>query len=261
MLKEVYNSAHFEVLIFPFLLAALLFATRRRPVAASAMLGLAAGIKLWPAILLPLILRPYLNERRSLLLASGVFAALMALWLWPIVSAGLGDSAGLSAYAASWSKNGPVFAIIHGAIARGAAALGLLSDATVNLTARGIMASIVVTAAVVAAWRPIAGFDDLTSRALFVVAALVVCSPAVYPWYTLWLLPLLVLRPEPALLVLTATIPVYYSYFYFAARETTEIFHAYVMWLIWVPVLALVYWRSMCRSEPPACVSAISRGG
>jgi hypothetical protein len=261
LLKEVYNSAHFEVLIFPFLLGALLFARRRRPAAASAMLALAAGIKLWPALLLPLILRPYTDDRRSLLLAAGVFAALMTLWLWPFVSAGLGEGAGLTAYAASWNKNGPVFAIINGAIAHGSDAFGPLSDASVNLVARGIVAAIVCSVAIAAAWRPIAGFDDLMSRALAVVAVLVVCSPAVYPWYTLWLLPLLVLRPEPALLALTATIPVYYSYFYFAARETTEIFHAYVMWLIWLPVLALAGWRMLGNGARGKGMQALGSGG
>lgn len=261
LLKEITNSAHFEVLIFPFLLAALLLAHRRRPVAASAMLGLAAGIKLWPALLLPLILRSATNERRTLLLAAAVFAGLMALWLAPFVSAGLGEGAGLSAYAASWSKNGPVFAILNGIVARASDAFGLFSDGSANLTARASVAAIVCAVAIWAAWRPVAGFDDLVTRALIVVAVLVVCSPAVYPWYTLWLLPLLVLRPEPALLLLTATIPIYYTYFHFAARETTEVFHAYVMWLIWLLVFALLGWRYGRNGERRPCEPALGAGG
>ncbi len=260
LLKEVANSAHFEVLIFPFLLAALLFAFRRRSVAASAMLGLAAGIKLWPVLLLPLILRSATNERRTLLLAGSVFAGLMAFWLAPIVSAGLGEGAGLTAYAASWSKNGPGFAILYGIVARACEALGIMGEGTANLTARAILATLVGGVALAAAWRPITRFDDLATRALIVVAVLVVCSPAVYPWYTLWLLPLLVLRPEPALLALTATIPIYYTYFHFAARETTEIFHGYVMWLIWLPVFALLAWRMLRNGEPQPLVRAQRSG-
>ncbi len=261
LLKEVANSAHFDVLIFPFMLAALLFAFRRRPITASAMLGLAAGIKLWPMLLLPLILRSATNERRTLLLAAGVFAGLMGLWLAPFVSAGLGEGAGLSAYAASWSKNGPGFAIVHGIVARISEALGFLGEGTANFTARAILAFIVGSVALAAAWRPIAGFDDLATRALIVVAVLVVCSPAVYPWYTLWLLPLLVLRPDPALLLLTATIPVYYTYFHFAARETTEVFHSTVMWLIWLPVFMLLGWRYLRQGEQRAGISALRSGG
>ncbi len=261
LLKEVYNSAHFEVLIFPFLLAALLLAFRRRPVAGSTMLGLAAGIKLWPVLLLPLILRAATNERRMQLLAGGVFAALMALWLWPIISAGLGEGAGLSAYAASWSKNGPGFTIVHGIVARVSEAIGLMSDDRANFAARAILAAIAGSVALAAAWHPITRFDDLAARALVVVAVLVVCAPAVYPWYTLWLLPLLVLRPEPGLLLLSATIPVYYTYFHFAARETTEIFHAYVMWLIWLPVFALLGWRMLRKCEPQALARTQRSGG
>ncbi len=261
LLKEIFNSAHFDVLIFPFLLGALLLASRRRPIAASAMLGLAAGIKLWPVLLLPLILRPGLNERRSLLLATGVFSAFMALWLWPYVSEGLGDNAGLFAYAASWNKNGPVFSGLHGVIARSSAALGLFDAGTVNLAARGIVAASVSAVAVAAAWRPIIDFEDLAARALVIVAALVVCSPAVYPWYTLWLLPLLVMRPEPALLSLTVTIPIYYTYFHFAARETTALFHTYVMWLIWLPAIALLGWRTLRSGEQRPAVSVLGAGG
>ena len=261
LLKEITNSAHFDVLIFPFMLGALLFAFRRRAVAASTMLGLAAGIKLWPVLLLPLILRSATNERRTLLMAAGVFAGLMGLWLAPIISAGLGEGAGLSAYAASWSKNGPGFAIVHGIVARLADAFGVLGDGGANLTARAILAAIAGSVALAVAWRPITGFDDLAARALVIVAVLVVCSPAVYPWYTLWLLPLLVLRPEPGLLLLSATVPVYYSYFYFAARETTEIFHSYVMWLIWLPVFALVAWRMLRNGERGQSMQALGSGG
>ena len=225
------------------------------------MLGLAAGIKLWPVLLLPLILRSATNERRTLLMAAGVFAGLMGLWLAPIISAGLGEGAGLSAYAASWSKNGPGFAIVHGIVARLADAFGVLGDGGANLTARAILAAIAGSVALAVAWRPITGFDDLAARALVIVAVLVVCSPAVYPWYTLWLLPLLVLRPEPGLLLLSATVPVYYSYFYFAARETTEIFHSYVMWLIWLPVFALVAWRMLRNGERGKSMQALGSGG
>ncbi len=262
LLKEIYNSAHFEVLIFPFLLAALLLAHRRRPISASVMLGLAAGFKFWPALLLPLILRPGLHNRRTSFAAAAVFAVLMSLWLAPMVLAGLGENAGLSAYALSWNKNGPVFAIISGAAAHIGWAFGMAGDGLntgiANLVARGIVAAMVVFVAFAAAYRPVREFDDMVLRALVIVAALVVCSPAVYPWYTLWLLPLLVLRPEPSLLMLSATIPIYYTYFYFAARETTEVFHTYVMWLIWLPVFALFVWR---RGESRLSKIALGAGG
>ena len=261
LLKEITNSAHFDVLIFPFMLAALLFAFRRRAVAASTMLGLAAGIKLWPVLLLPLILRSATNERRTLLMAAGVFVGLMGLWLAPIISAGLGEGAGLAAYAASWSKNGPGFAIVHGIVARLADAFGILGDGAANLTARAILAATAGSVALAAAWRPITGFGDLAARALVIVAVLIFCSPAVYPWYTLWLLPLLVLRPEPGLLLLSATIPVYYTYFYFAARETAEIFHSYVTWLIWLPVFALLGWRMLRNGERGKSMQALGSGG
>ncbi|MEW5911234.1 MAG: glycosyltransferase 87 family protein, partial [Thermodesulfobacteriota bacterium] len=53
LIKEVYNSGHPEVLIFPFLLGALLLALTGRRVWAAGALGLAVGVKLWPGLLLP----------------------------------------------------------------------------------------------------------------------------------------------------------------------------------------------------------------
>jgi len=35
---------------------------------------------------------------------------------------------------------------------------------------------------------------------------------------------------------LAATMPLYYTFFHFAARDQVEIFHEVVVWIIWVPV-------------------------
>ena len=57
VIKELFNSAHMDAVVLPLVLAALLFATRRRYVTAVTTLGFAAGAKIWPALLLPLVIR------------------------------------------------------------------------------------------------------------------------------------------------------------------------------------------------------------
>ena len=57
VIKELINSAHMEAILMPFVLAALLLSARRRPLWATAALAMAAGAKLWPVILAPLIHR------------------------------------------------------------------------------------------------------------------------------------------------------------------------------------------------------------
>ena len=68
-IKEIINSAHMEAVVLPLLLLALVLAARRRTLMATLGLALAAGAKLWPALLLPLILRPLATDRRRLIAA------------------------------------------------------------------------------------------------------------------------------------------------------------------------------------------------
>ena len=57
------------------------------------------------------------------------------------------------------------------------------------------------------AWRR----TDTVTAAMAVVAASLLVSPNVLPWYALWLVPLLVVRDEPAALLFTGTVGLAYS--------------------------------------------------
>ena len=245
VLKELFNSAHLEPLMFPFLLGALLFVRARKPVSASAALAMAAGLKLWPVILLPLILRPFVHQPKRAAAAALVFAGLMTVILAPVLSAGLSETTGLGAYASNWHRNGALFSIVQNLTQRLSALLNIGDESSANTIARALMAATAGLIALAMAWRPVDGFQDLVFRALVVTAALVFLSPAGYPWYTLWFLPFLVLVPEPGLLLLSATIPLYYLFFHFAARDTPEMFSHGVIWLIWLPPLAALAWRHL----------------
>jgi len=56
------------------------------------------------------------------------------------------------------------------------------------------------------AWRR----AEPVAAAIAVVVASLLLAPNVLPWYALWLLPLLVLRDEPAALLFTGTVPLAY---------------------------------------------------
>ena len=241
VLKELFNSSHLEPLIFPCLVGALLLAHARRPAWAAGALGIAAGIKLWPALLLPLIIRPLVGQPRQLVLSLAIFGALLALAIAPMIAVGLDDRAGLVAYASNWRVNAPVFAVLDAAVSTAAQLLSFTNEVVVARLSRALVACFVLTIALMLSWRATDSFDDLVHRALIAVVALIVFAPAVYPWYTLWLLPLVVLRPEPGLIAITATIPLFYLYFYFAAREQLDVFKNVVVWMIWLPPLAVAF--------------------
>jgi len=105
--------------------------------------------------------------------------------------------------------------------------------------------------ALAVAVKPIKHSADFLTRGLVVIAALIFLAPAIYPWYTLWMAPLLALLPQLGLLLLYATIPLYYTYFFFAAREVTSLYQNGMVWIVWVPVWLVCFmsWRSHGGSD------------
>lgn len=233
VIKELFNSAHMDAVVLPFVLGALLLAIRHRPVSAAISLGVAAGVKIWPILLLPLVLRGSGARTPVLVGATAVFAALSALWVLPVFLGGLDANSGFVAYASRWTTNSALFPALE---SLAVFALPLSMPETAGPLVRVAIAVGLGTLAVAISLRPIAGSDDLLGRASVVVAALVLLSPAQFPWYAAWFAPFLVFRPWFGFLLLTATAPLYYLGFYFLSEQRPEIIDTVIVWLIWVPV-------------------------
>lgn len=244
-LKEAFNSAHMDPLVVALVMVALVLAVKRRPVSATAMLAFAAGAKLWPVLLLPLILRPLVESPRKCAAAVVLFTGLMALFLLPIASAGFGDASGLRAYAETWQTNSALFPVLKGAISPVIVALGG-SETAGALGVKAMLGLGIAAFALAIARQPLASASDLMLRAAVVIAALVLVSPAQYPWYVLWGLPFLGFWPSKAALALSALVPLYYASFHFAARETLETAGPYLVAAIWLPVWALLAYEINC---------------
>ena len=237
VIKELFNSAHMEGLVSPLVLLALLLATRRRQLAASATLACAVGAKIWPVLLLPLILRPLAQAPRKLAAALAIFAALVALLAVPVLLGGLDAASGFTAYLTRWQTSSALFPALNDAWATLLGSLGALELAP-GLMARATIAVALGGLACALSLKPIADADDLMGRASVTVAALVLLSPAQFPWYAVWLAPFLAFRPWTGFLILTATAPLYYLSFYCIAAGEPAVFTRYVVWIIWVPVWA-----------------------
>ncbi len=242
-LKELYNSAHMDALVVPLMLGALVLAIRHRPLSATTALTLAAGIKIWPVILLPLIWRAILNQPKKLLPAIALALFGGVLLAWPIVSAGLDPSSGLTAYASKWKTNSAMFLMLDGLAGQ---ALDILR---IEALSSGLLArlAIVLAMGALVVWQCRTAAGDaqaIVRKALIITGAMFLLSPAQFPWYYLWVLPLLALVPVRGLLVLTATLPLYYTAFYFLSNQTYEVYSERLIWLIWLPAWGLLAWEA-----------------
>jgi len=240
VIKELFNSAHMEAVVVAFALLALWLALRRRPFGSVSSLGFAVGAKLWPVLLLPVLLRQYGQiDRRLIAGAIVVFGAIVTLWAIPIWSAGLDDQSGFATYFSSWQTGSALFPALERMVAVPLGWMALPADWT-GLVARSLLALCLAIVALLVSMKPIADADDLLGRASLVVAALVLLSPAQFPWYAVWFAPFLAFRPWTGFLLLTATLPLYYLdfYFYFIGRDQPETFTTWIVWIIWLPVWA-----------------------
>ena len=138
VIKEIANSAHMEpVLVLP-LLAGVWCALVAKPVWASGLLALAAGVKLWPMVLAAALCRGLLGHWKILAAAGALAAFLLALFAWPVVSAGLGEDSGFVAYAQKWQASSAAFLVAEWLA--GLAPAALVAGIEPGLVARALLA-------------------------------------------------------------------------------------------------------------------------
>jgi len=239
LVKEIFNTLHMDMLLLPLVLAAILLATYRRYIPAAAALGLGVGVKLWPALLLPIILRPVWRRPRQLVPAVALFAIISAAMVLPMILSSPPEIAGYRAYARSWASNDALHKLVLWATEHYFRVQGSHPGHGGPL-ARFILLQALLACTILAAWKPLRGADDLCRRCLIVVAALFLLGPTQFPWYAVWLVPLLAIRPRLSLLLLTALLPIYYLRYLYAAGGMGEFFDNWVVWFEFVPVWFLL---------------------
>ncbi len=242
--KELVNSAHMDGILLPLVLGALLLAIRRRPVLASGLLALATAVKLWPVLLLPTLLRPWLGRPRRLFAALALFAAACGLLFLPVLLGALDDGSGFVAYGREWRRNAALFTLVLEGV-NGLVDYSTIPRLDAGQLSRLLVAGFVLTFAFALNIQVSRDPIDLARRVLFITAALFLVSPTGYPWYFTWFVPLLAIVPVPGLLALTVMLPLYYLRFPLEARGQGEVFETVVVAVEFAPVLALLAWQAL----------------
>ena len=171
---------------------------------------------------------PLLRRGRGKFLAAAVLSA-AALWL-AASRPGAPPVGGLGQYATRWDFNSPLYATTVGMMdaARFPATakeifLGLKErwghpDWTLKVFpyfysaffARILLGLLLAALLIGIGWR----VRRIEAAVFASLAALLLCSPTLYPWYLLWILPFAAKRREPAFLFLSFSIPLSYGLLY-----------------------------------------------
>ncbi len=249
LLREVYSSLHMDALLLPLIAGALLAAIRSRPGVSAALLVVASAVKVWPVVLAPLVLRPMVGQwRRAVLVVPGLVVLALLLWL-PVLLVPHGENSGLLAYGRGWQNNDGFFRAGIWVTER---LLQLVhvepwhSHSVMRIASASALAGLLL-------WllrAPARSVDDLVKRALIIVGAVFLLSPTQFPWYWLWCLPLLTLRPNLPLLAYSALLPIYYV--------QDQLVYPLSHWLQHAPVWALLAYsavRSACTRRCLPCSS------
>ena len=242
LLKEIFNSAHLDVLVFPFVLSAIIMASQNRYIRSTVTLIIGMGIKLWPVFLLPILLRPIISKPKELLSALVVAAISIGILFLPIYLSGLDNSSGFIAYGQSWQNNDSAFRIL---IYISELSLDLLHYETFHkyTVARFLVIALIAIWIVYITLGKTFKNEDLFKKSLLIIAFVFLISPTQFPWYYTWLIPFLAIKPRFSLLLLTALLPMYYLRYYFEPRGEIEIFTNLIVWVEFVPVWILLIWE------------------
>lgn len=208
-------EAHFDSLMTAALLGALLAAERNRR-SAWLWLGVAIQLKLICVILIPLFMV------RKLLPGAWLLLPVLILPTLPFLTGFSGWGNGVSLFALGGTFNAPLFSLLTLAGIGHGRELGTLTFA------------IIAGAIVIRRWRGL----DLIDASLWLLAALLICSPVVHFWYLTWLLPLVALRPSFAWTTVSITIGAYFIAWWTKDHAGWWGFGHRITALIWVPWFA-----------------------
>jgi hypothetical protein len=195
---ELAGSGHLDGLMLPFLLLCLLFWERQRDGWAGVSLGAATAIKLYPALLIPALVR---RHGPRVLLAAATVVGLLYV---PHVAAGRKVLGFLPQYLSDPGErfnSGPGALLAYG--------LGSLSSYP-SQVASGVLALALIAVSLRRTRTGEKGLHAAVAEVLLLFGTFVTFAQTIHPWYLLWVLPLLAIRPSPCWLYLSGAIAISY---------------------------------------------------
>ncbi len=251
VIKEIVNSAHMDVLVLPMAVGTVLLLTRRRYYLSAMLLACAVGTKIWPVMLLPLVLAPLYRDPRRLLFTTVLFLGLCAALFVPVILSGLDDSSGFTAYGKTWEMNDALYLLIYWVTDFVTSHVSAVTAST-HIIARMIVFTVLCSFILWIVW-PTRGrepdSESVWENALWIAAAVFLLSPTQFPWYYLWVIPFLTIRPRASLLLMSALVMLYYLRFHFSFRDSVSMFDNGIVFIEYVPVWLLLIWERISAAR------------
>ena len=191
LLLESYEGGHLDLVGVALTVLAIVALIRGHPAVAGVALGLSINVKyLWPALLLIILARYAATHRRCLVFVA--VTAGVALLSWIPYRADLGAAAEtLRMFAERWTFNDLIFERVR----------------RLPGPPWAPMAYVVGALACLAAWLALRRPRDIWIGAWLLTGGALLLGPVAYPWYFLWIVPGLALRPPMWLVVWVLSVP------------------------------------------------------
>lgn len=253
---EVAGMAHVDALVVLAMVATVLALDHRRVAVAGAAAAAGVLAKLVPLVALPMWVRQSHRPWRF----AAVAAALLVATLGPVVASTRGVPSGLVTYGVSWEFDGPLYEPLY----RGYEALAVDDWVKARLDARKaadgrhatwnrlypyvyprLLAKLTLAALFACAVARSLGEGDAIAGTGRLLAALVLVSATVYPWYLLWVLPWAALSRHVAWLTVAASIQLSYL----AQMDVVPLW-PWLFAAIWLPFALLALGQRLL--PPPA---------
>ena len=229
---EVAGSGHIDIVGVLLLVVSAAALMRRWRATAAVALGLAIAVKFLPVVLLPLY------WKRIRMRDAALAPVVVVLLYLPFLNHGRIPIGSLGTYVQTFRFNGPLFAALD-RVAPPQLLVGLA----------------VLVGLATAAWLRIRSAAPKLSPDVFAwpMAASLLCAPAVFPWYLLWLLPFL--TSASTLLIVIWTVSIFPTYVMWHMRTLGHPWGAlpgWVMLLEYVCVAMTAAIILLCRITRPA---------
>jgi alpha-1,6-mannosyltransferase len=204
---EVAGNGHIDIVGALLLLVSAAALMRRWRAAAAVGFGLAVAVKLLPIVLLPLY------WKRVRIRDAALAVAVVGLLYVPFLNHGRIPIGSLGTYVQNWRFNGPLFAMLD------------------HVAPPQLLAGIAVLAGLVTAtWLRNTAPESSPDIFVWPMAASLLCAPAVFPWYLLWLLPFL--RSPSTLLLIVWTVSIIPTYVMWHLRTLGRPWGALPVWVM-----------------------------